>query len=99
MIKICLLTYFYSGVNNSCLSIFQCNESNIKVVNSRRLLGCPSLQAVKIKCPDFNMVAFYWSPNSLLAEDLESAAKVLEAHDEDTTFWMGDLNFSETYSK
>ena len=44
-------------------------------MNSIQLRGCPNLQAVKVKCPDFNIVAFYWSPNTLLAEDLENVAK------------------------
>ena len=44
-------------------------------MNSSPLRGCPNLQAVKVKCPDFNIVAFYWSPNTLLAEDLENVAK------------------------
>ena len=65
----------FSGLYNSCLSIFQHIESTIKVVNSSQLRGCPNLQAVKVKCPDFNIVAFYWSPNTLLAEDLENVAK------------------------
>ena len=47
---------------------------------------------------DFNIVAFNWTPNTLLAEDLENVAKVLEDYNEDTTFWIGDLNFNETYS-
>ena len=65
----------FSGLYNSCLAIFQHIESTIKIVNSSRLQGCPNLQAVKVKCPDFNIVAFYWSPNTLLAEDLENVAK------------------------
>ena len=65
----------FSGLYNSCLAIFQHIESTIKVVNSSPLRGCPNLQAVKVKCPDFNIVAFYWSPNTLLAEDLENVAK------------------------
>ena len=69
------------------------------MLNSNQLLGCPSLQGVRLKFTDFNIVAFYWSPNKLLAEELEAAAKVLEVNNEDTTFWIGDLNFSAAQIK
>ena len=69
------------------MAIFQHIESTIKVVNSNPLRGCPNLQAVKVKCPDFNIVAFYWSPNTLLAEDLENVAKG-DLISKQTSLWL-----------
>ena len=68
-----------------------CSEETTRIL-TRKLLH------VYFRYLDFNIVAFNWTPNTLLAEDLENVAKVLEDYNEDTTFWIGDLNFNETYS-
>lgn len=88
-----------NGAYNSCLAVFQRIGSNQTVLSSKPIFGCPSLQAVKLKFTDFNIVTFHWIPTTLLAEDLHNIAKVLEDNNEDTTFWIGDLNFNATYGQ